>query len=174
MHHASPAPLFAYFFWRNRKSRSAKQQLRYYRMPVHADNPSVKTCGFATSPCTGEALGRTESSAPTECSKIKSTGRQHLPLHDATKLRARADRVVRPYGCGDNREHGRTESSAPTRTATNALRQRLRAFVISFAPAKWDAAASDTARANSRHPAPDVSRCRVCAGSYGAYASPPG
>ena len=69
---------------------------------------------------------------------------------------------------------GRTESSAPTRTATNALRLCLRAFVISFAPAKWDAAASDTARANSRHPAPDVSRCRACAGSYGACASPPG
>ena len=46
-----------------------------YRMPVHADNPSVKTCGFATSPCTGEALGRTESSAPTRW----------------------ADSVVRPY-----------------------------------------------------------------------------
>ena len=29
----------------------------FYRMPVHANNPSVKTCGFATSPCTGEALG---------------------------------------------------------------------------------------------------------------------
>ena len=96
-----------------------------YRMPVHADNPSVKTCGFATSPYTGEALGR-------------------------------------------------TESSAPFLTNSNALRLCLRAFVISFAPAKWDAAASDTARANSRHPAPDVSQCRACAGSNGAYASPPG
>ena len=28
----------------------------FYRMSV-ADNPFVKTCGFATSPCTGEALG---------------------------------------------------------------------------------------------------------------------
>ena len=27
----------------------------FYRMSV-ADNPSGKTCGFATSPCTGEAL----------------------------------------------------------------------------------------------------------------------
>ena len=51
------APLFAYFFWQDRKSRSAKQQLRYYRILPHTDNPSVKTCGFATSPCTGEALG---------------------------------------------------------------------------------------------------------------------
>ena len=51
------APLFSPFFsGKTEKNGPPEARLRYYRMSV-ADNPSVKTCGFATSPCTGEALG---------------------------------------------------------------------------------------------------------------------
>ena len=52
------APLFSPFFsGKTEKNGPPEAQLRYYRILPHADNPSVKTCGFATSPCTGEALG---------------------------------------------------------------------------------------------------------------------
>ena len=37
------AHLFAYFFWRNRKSRSAKQRLRCYRINGSPVNPDKRT-----------------------------------------------------------------------------------------------------------------------------------
>ncbi len=41
-------------------------------------------------------------------------GQSRPPLRNTAESRAWADRVVRPYRIQQNREHGRTESSAPT------------------------------------------------------------
>ncbi len=43
-----PAPLFAYFFWRNRKSRPSETQLRCYRIngtPVNPDRRADRGVG---------------------------------------------------------------------------------------------------------------------------------
>ena len=61
-----PAPLFAHFFWQDRKSGSAKQQLRFYRKrgtagANRADRPS-------------------ESSAPTSC-RAESPAEQQLRFY---------------------------------------------------------------------------------------------
>ena len=64
------------------------------------------------------------------------------------KQRAWADSVVRPYGCGGNREHGRTESSAPTGAMQISRRMRnTLPFVSQSIPSGSCAATSFIGRA---------------------------
>ena len=78
-----PAPLFAYFFWQDRKSRSAKLQLRYYRILPHAgacQQPLRQNLRFCPLPLHRGGFGRTESSAPTGAMQISRQMRNTLPL----------------------------------------------------------------------------------------------
>ena len=79
------ALLFAYFFWRNRKSRSAKQRLRCYRINGSPVNPDKRTDVHP------QGVGRIRS-APSSLTAALAIG----PYKRVRKTK-RVDRVARPY-----------------------------------------------------------------------------
>ena len=81
-----PAPLFAHFFWRNRKSGSAKQQLRSHR--------KSGTAGA------NRADGPTESSAPTSC-RAESPAEQQLRFY---RIQRRSGENGRAYSKSSQRK----------------------------------------------------------------------
>ena len=72
---ASPAPLFAYFFWRNRKSRSAKQRSRRCRKRGSSGENRKKGQMWASAP----TEGRNRKSRPSE-TQLRSHRKSGSPV----------------------------------------------------------------------------------------------